>query len=89
MKIVKTTVIEFNEVAERARITTAFKGVTRTRLLAILDNFVSGNWAESITLLRALPRDQLEFVSCEVFDTLKVRVQQNPNISVTLGPTGD
>ncbi len=87
MKLIQTTVIEFNDIAERERITTAFKGVTRSRLLAILDTFISGKWDECDTLLRALPRSHLEFVSCTVFDTMKARAQQNPNFSVALAPT--
>jgi hypothetical protein len=68
MFIEKTTLLEFDDVAERARINNVFKGDTRALLLAVLDAMVAGQWEEFRVLATTLPKDHLEFLAEPVFE---------------------
>jgi hypothetical protein len=61
MQIVRTTVITFDEVAERDRINAAFRSKKRTSvrewLLTILDTFVAGDFDKASEHIRPRPDD--------------------------------
>lgn len=69
--IEKTTVIQFDDVAERERIKTAFKGkskaVIRKDLLAILDAFVAGDLARCYKLVLLKDRHWLEYLDETIY----------------------
>lgn len=64
--IEKTTQIQFDDVAERERINTAFKGKAKAQirkdLLAILDAFVAGDLARCYKLVLAKDRHFCEYL---------------------------
>jgi hypothetical protein len=75
MFIKKTTLLEFDDVAERARINQVFKGTTRGLLLAVLDAMVAGQWEQFRELAVGLPKDHVEFLAEPVFE-LAVELQE-------------
>jgi hypothetical protein len=69
LQIKKTEVILFDNDMERARINAAFKGKIKESLLAILAAFETGDYPATNLLIRALNRDNREYVSfaiCEI-----------------------
>lgn len=72
--IEKTTMIQFDEVAERERIETAFKGKSkagiRKDLLAILDAFVAGDLARCYKLVLLKDRHWLEYLNETIYDVI-------------------
>lgn len=68
MLIEKISLLEFDEVAERARINQVFKGTTRDLLLAVLDAMVAGQWEQFRALAIGLPKDHVEYLAEPVFE---------------------
>jgi len=70
MLIEKTTIISFDEVAERERILTVFKAkkydAVRPKLLAILDDMVAGEWKEMLIKCIELSRDEREYLAIPI-----------------------
>jgi hypothetical protein len=71
MLIEKTTLIEFDEAAERKRILTVFEGVTQKKMLAVLDAFVAGEWDAFVQNATGLPREMVEYLAEPVFEVAK------------------
>lgn len=71
MLIEKTTLIQFDEVAERARIKRAYKGEKRDGLLAILDAFVGGDFAQMLRLAGRVDSAWLGSLAMPVVDILR------------------
>ena len=76
MKIEHIQLIEFDEIAERSRITGNFKGRIRKVLLEILDNFVALRWAEVHVALATMQRDELEYVHHDIFAVCSARIKR-------------
>lgn len=70
MLIEKVTLIQFDEVAERARIERAYKGAKAAALLAILEAFVAGDFAKMYRLAREADREWLGHLAMPVADVL-------------------
>jgi hypothetical protein len=68
MQILKTTLIEFDEARERARIESNYEPRVRDKLLAVLDPFVKGDWAAALAAARGMPTGYVEFFHPVVFD---------------------
>lgn len=72
--IEKTTMIRFDDVAERERIETAFKGKSkagiRKDLLAILDAFVAGDLARCYKLILLKDRHWLEYLDETIYKVI-------------------
>jgi hypothetical protein len=77
MLIIKETLVQFDELAERARLDTAFNGATRNTLIKLLDQFVAGDWGGCLRILRSMSREELEYVHIDVFDMLKELSHRN------------
>lgn len=61
MQIEITTLIEFDEVAERKRLNTVFTGVTRNLLVGALDQFIEGKF-EELARTDGLVREHRDFM---------------------------
>lgn len=71
MKIEVTNLVEFDEVAERARIEKNFSGGVRETLIDLLDEFVTQRFDACMTTLVAMPKEWREFMHPVVSDTLQ------------------
>jgi hypothetical protein len=71
VKILITRLVEFDEVAERARLLKNFKGGVRDTLVECLDEFVSQRFEDCQTTLVAMPKDWLEFLHPVLLDTMR------------------
>lgn len=70
MRITKTVQIDFDQAAERQRLTNSFSSATRAAHLAILDQFVSGDWREAWDNYLAMKRDDRDAVHILIVDCL-------------------
>jgi hypothetical protein len=70
MLIEKVVLIQFDEVAERARIERAYKGAKGAALLAILDAFVAGDFAKMYLLARDADGEWLGHLAMPVSEVL-------------------
>jgi hypothetical protein len=77
MQILKTTLIQFDEIAERTRLKENFKGPLKTSLLAILDSFVTCDWVTCHERLRKLNRTELEYVNEVIYTVMRARFDRN------------
>lgn len=70
LRIEKTSLVMLDDVAERERLQTVFKGKTRELLLSILDRFVEGRF-EELALVRAdMGRETAEYLHPVIDDVL-------------------
>ncbi len=70
LKIEKTTILLLDDVAERQRLETVFKGKTRATLLSVLDRFLQGRF-EELALERAnMSREMAEYLHPVIDDVL-------------------
>jgi hypothetical protein len=69
--IEKTTMRRFDDVAERARLKRLRPAEVREGHLAVLDAFVAGDFAQAYKLTLGRGKDWMEYMSEEIYDTLK------------------
>lgn len=62
----KTIHVDFDEAAERARLTSTFKGKNLTLHLALLANFVEARWADAALIREEMPLDVREQVNAQI-----------------------
>lgn len=74
--IEKTSLIAFDDVAERARITSVFKGADRVALLGLLDAVVAGDWDVLVSRAQALTRDQQEYMAEPVHEIVSCHMRR-------------
>jgi hypothetical protein len=80
MQILKTTLIEFDEVVERNRLKTMFKGPLKKALLAIYESFLATNWVACHELLKRLSPAELELLHPVIYDVMRERADRNHRI---------
>lgn len=76
MLIEKITLIQFDEIAERARILSVFKGRQQKNLLNALDLMVAGEFVALARAVVAMPEGILEFMAMPMQDIIVGVVNQ-------------
>jgi hypothetical protein len=76
MFIEKTTLIQFDEIGERARIMSVFKGREQKNLLKALDLMLSGDFVALARAVVEMPEGIIEFMAMPVQDIIQDVVQQ-------------
>lgn len=76
MLIEKTTLIQFDEVAERARITSVFKGEKQKALLDVLDLMESGDFLAMARAVVHMQESLLEFMAIPIQNIVTEVVDQ-------------
>jgi hypothetical protein len=70
VRITRTVQIDFDQAAERQRLTNSFSSATRAVHLAILDHFASGDWRAAWDNYLAMKREDREAVHILIIECL-------------------
>jgi hypothetical protein len=70
VRITRTVQIDFDQAAERQRLTNNFSSATRAAHLAILDHFAGGDWREAWDNYLAMKREDREAVHTLIVECL-------------------